>query len=959
MAEGTEPPATGSPTADGVAADGVKVAGGASDAHNSKHRRSTGRPRPAQADAAQPESAKASSDQQARDAYREQLRRLSGDTSPTRVAQPPSAVAASTTQPGQTQPRQAAVAQSSEAGVAQPPSGMTVSEPNPGHIEPTPAVSKSVVEQPAPATTFAPHPDANPNSPADTAYRNDLRNFAAGDPHAAPMVVLAHPEARNTTTVHNFIKNVAFDQVHIWESPFKLRDSDATWAVPFGIVTGGLIATDHDLSKQLAKPSRKSISDNIANAGLAGSIGVGAGIYALGAMTGDDHKRETGLLSGEAFVNATLVAEALKYAVGRQRPFEGNGFGHIGKGGSSFPSEHAIGTFAIATVVAHEYPNPFVQIGAYGIASAVAASRVTAGQHFPTDVFVGGAFGYLIGRKIYNDHHNGELDGAEYGTFVKEGHHDAEHSGSAYVPLESWIYPAIDRLSGMGLIHSNFDSERPWTRLECERLTQEAADTARDRDTDSATEALIGSLQQEFRREDEVRAGNSNNRSVDLESIYTRFEEISGPPLRDGYHFGQTLYNDYGRPYAQGFNNVTGFSARATSGPLVLYFRGEYQHAPANPAYTPQLLAEIKPFDNGSAPLANQFPAADRFQVLDAYIGVNFVGNELTLGQQSLWWGPGTGGPFMLTDNAEPVKMIRLSRVSPIMIPGPLHFLGPFKYEAFLGQLDGHHFDVANNVLYGPHLHTQPFLQGQRFTFKPTENFEFGFTRTGIFGGDGIPFTAHEFYLATFSTGNTFPGAVGDPGDRRSGVDVTYRVPKLRDWLTFYADEFSEDEISPLFIPRRSAMHAGIYMAKLPKFHKLDLRVEGIYTDIPSFADAKGFFYTNFAFRDGFTNNGDLLGSWIGREGRGVYATSTLWLSSRNTIQFGYREAVADQEFIQGGRYQDESIRANFTLRKDLDVSAFVQYENWRFPALATGLQTNITSSVQLTYQPRWRKGDR
>src|SRR6185437_316539 len=94
------------------------------------------------------------------------------------------------------------------------------------------------------------------------------------------------------------------------------------------------------------------------------------------------------------------------------------------------------------------------------------------------------------------------------------------------------------------------------------------------------------------RREDEVRAGNGDNRSAELESIYTRFEEISGPPLRDGYHFGQTLYNDYGRPYGSGFNNVTGFSARATAGPLAFYFRGEYQHS-ASTAALPQSAREF------------------------------------------------------------------------------------------------------------------------------------------------------------------------------------------------------------------------------------------------------------------------------------------------------------------------------------------------------------------------------
>ena len=344
--------------------------------------------------------------------------------------------------------------------------------------------------------------------------------------------------------------------------------------------------------------------------------------------------------------------------------------------------------------------------------------------------------------------------------------------------------------------------------------------------------------------------------------------------------------------------------------------------------------------------------------MLDAYLGVNFGNNQLTLGQQSLWWGPGEAGPFLFSDNAEPFKMVRLNRVTPLTLPGPFSLLGPMRFDAFLGQIAGPYFIFHSNgttgSFDGPNLKSGPFLQGQRFTFKPTENFEIGLTHLSTFGGDGFPLTTRTFLRATFSAGNTLAGLDDKPGDRRSGFDINYKIPKLRDWLSYYLEEFSEDEVSPLLFPRRSAMHTGVYLAKVPKFHKMDLRVEGIYTDIPNFGrlEAPGFFYFNGTWRSGFTQDGNILGSWIGRDGRGVFATSRLWLSPRNTIQFGYREGVADREFLEGGRYQDESVQANFALRSYLDVSAMLQYENWRFPLLAPGLQSNVTSSLQITYRP-------
>src|SRR5205814_6540983 len=147
-------------------------------------------------------------------------------------------------------------------------------------------------------------------------------------------------------------------------------------------------------------------------------------------------------------------------------------------------------------------------------------------------VLVGSAFGYLIGRQVYKAHHNPELGGSEYGTFVREQKRDAAHSGSAYVPLESWVYPVIDRLAAFGLIHSNFDSERPFTRLECARIAAEAAENSDLYDASPDIQSIVTSLQQEFARESEVWAGNSDNRSLVLESVYTRATEIAGSVLR-------------------------------------------------------------------------------------------------------------------------------------------------------------------------------------------------------------------------------------------------------------------------------------------------------------------------------------------------------------------------------------------------------------------------------------------
>jgi hypothetical protein len=472
---------------------------------------------------------------------------------------------------------------------------------------------------------------------------------------------------------------------------------------------------------------------------------------------------------------------------------------------------------------------------------------------------------------------------------------------------------------------------------------------------------LFGALEKEFAGDLKLLGGGSN-RSVRIESIYTRFTGIAGNPLRDGYHFGQTILNDYGRPYGEGANNVTGFSGWASAGPFTAYVRGEYQHAPSAPALPEQARQVIANVDGLPLPPSTPFASADRFRLLDAYVAMNLENWQVSFGKQSLWWGPGQGGPMMFSDNAEPINMFRINRVTPLKLPSLLGWLGPMRTEFFLGQLEGSEFVFSPLGLvgqYGRPLDPQPFIHGQRFSFKPSRNFEFGFSRTTIYGGPGYPFTPHTFIRSLFSLGNEAAGGPTKPGDRRSGLDFSYRLPYLRNWLTFYGDGYTDDQFSPIAYADRSAWHAGLYLSHFPRFSKLDLRVEGVYTDVPAGGGpiAPGQFYFNGTWRSGYRNQGNLIGSWIGRGGQGAQAWDTYHFDPKNFIQLSFRHQKVSQEFIPGGgTLADFGVHAGFWIRPDLSVSSFVQYEKWNFPVLAPGAQSNLTTSFQFTFWPRWGK---
>jgi membrane-associated phospholipid phosphatase len=796
---------------------------------------------------------------------------------------------------------------------------------------------------------------------SETASEKDKPASKTGEPPEANAVAKTS-EGSRTGLVGRFVT----DQREIWTSPARLRISDMDWLVPLSGITAGLIVTDRDFSKHLSQsPATISHYKNLSNAGVGALIGGAGGMWLLGHASHNEHWSETGFLAGEAALNSLVAVESFKYSLRRERPYQDNGSGaFFQSGGTSFPSEHAAAAWSVAGVIAHEYPGPLTKIMAYGLASLVDISRVRARQHFPSDVLVGSVIGNLVAQNIYSRHHNPDLGGGEWRSisqiFRGDGNSSPANQGSPYVPLDSWVYPAFDRLAALGYVNSGIFGMRPWTRLECARLLGEAQDQAAgNNDASSEAQQLLDTLRQEFSFEKESQGGGSN-RHLQAESVYTRFTGISGQPLNDGYHFGQTILNDYGRPFAEGVNNVTGFSGWASEGRMVVYVRGEYQHAPSSPALSDQARQFIAGADGPQLPVPpnTAIPAVDHFQLLDAYVAMNLENWQVSFGKQSLWWGPSEGGPILFSDNAVPATMFRINRVSPFKLPSVLGWLGPIRLEFFVGQLAGHEFIFANDTnlvgQYGRPLGRQPFLHGEKLSFKPTPNLEFSVSETTVFAGGPFPLNWHNllksytgFIVATSATAT-------DITDPRSAIDFTYRVPGLRNWLTFYGDAFTEDEYSPLGYPRKSAFQGGIYVPRIPGVPKLDLRVEGGSTSPVDFPECNGCFYQNSLFVNSYTNRGNLMGTWLGRAAQGEQVWSTYWLTSRNKIQFNYRHRKTDGQFLpRGGTSNDGGVRADFWLGSSTMLSGTIQYEKWNYPVLDPLPRSNVTTSVQFTFWPR------
>jgi capsule assembly protein Wzi/PAP2 superfamily protein len=749
-------------------------------------------------------------------------------------------------------------------------------------------------------------------------------------------------------TQGGLVERFVDDQRRIWTSPARLRFSDTEWLVPLSGIAAGLFATDRDFSKHLShNPTTINHYKTLSNAGVAALLGGAGGMWLLGHTKHNEHWSETGFLAGEAALNSLVAVEGLKYSLRRERPYQGDGSGSFfHSGGTSFPSAHVAAAWSIAGVIAHEYPGPLTKIMAYGLASLVSVSRVRARQHFPSDVLVGAVIGNLVAQNIYSRHHDLDLGGGEWKTYAESHDENSEgksHSvGSPYVELDSWIYPALERLAVLGYIDSHFLGMRPWTRLECAQLVEEAGDRILVKQVASSdVTGLYTVLSREF-QSDLHESATGNEGSVHLESLYTNVTEITGEPLNDSYHFGQTIINNYGRPYQHGFNTYDGFSGWATKGRFVIYVRGEYQHAPSAPGFSQPIQNLIGSLDTNPVQPATPIAATNQFRLLDTYVAANVANWDLTFGKQSLWWGPGDGGALLFSDNAEPIYMFRASRITPITLPWILRYLGPMKLDSYIGKLSGNDFPP------------RPVIHGEKISFKPTRNLEISFTRMAEMGGLGRALTPAAFWHSyTSPRESNFYASNDNPGKRTAGFDFSYRVPYLRNWLTVYTDSLSSDDVTPISAPRRAAINPGIYLSHLPKLPKLDLRIEGVNTNTPSSSFAGKFVYIDNFYHDLSTNKGNIIGSWIGRQGQGVQAWSNYWFSARSSLQFGYRHAKVAPDFIpQGETLDDEWVKANWWLRESLSVSAFVQHEQWVAPVLASTPQTNWTSSIGISFQP-------
>jgi len=552
-------------------------------------------------------------------------------------------------------------------------------------------------------------------------------------------------------------------------------------------------------------------------------------------------------------------------------------------------------------------------------------------------------------------------------------------TGSPYIPVDSWVYPAVLRLYSLGYVDSVYLGMRPWTRSSLNSTLDEVSNRLEDYAPSPAKDEankIYDALTRELRYNPEASCQAPEDR-LRVESVYSVARGISGTPLRDSYHLGSTIINDYGRPYQGGFNNYSGISGYASAGRFLLHVRGEYHEAPSATGYSNALTQTLANQDVGYYPVANNpatgspyiqttipqgpIAAISDGRFLEAYASYRLLNHEISFGKQDDWLGPGIGGGMAYSNNAENIYSFRINRTEPLYIPLLSYLTGPFRYEFMVGSLKGHTYP------------NDPWVHVEKISFRPTENLELGFERTVIWGGKGHePINLHSFLRSFFSLTAAPTTAIkessADPGARFGAFDFSYRLPFVRNWLTLYSDSEVHDDVSPIDAPRRASWRPGIYLSHVPGIPRLDIRVEAASTD-PPITNSNGghFMYYETIQQQGYTNQGQMFGDWIGREDKGGQGWITYHLSGNEWLQIGVRNQKAAKDFVPGGStyipgtttyptggttLNDISFQIVKRIGKDFEVNGNFACERWKASIYLPGQQTVTTTTIQFTWFP-------
>jgi len=371
----------------------------------------------------------------------------------------------------------------------------------------------------------------------------------------------------------------------------------------------------------------------------------------------------------------------------------------------------------------------------------------------------------------------------------------AHAASSTNVTLERDIYRDMELWAAEGLIDSNLSSIKPFAGSEVGKQLAGALDKCNAMTSPSET---CKDIQNRYATlfDAEIEEARFPDRSVGtyikpIETFSVSYNYLSGP---------FSTYNNEGLYYGKGSNALIQFQSQARLGNVLSFF------------VQPVLIynQHFGHDDGGSR---------TDVRLHKGYAKLNLFNIELQVGRDSLWWGPGYHGSLLMSNNAHPFDMIKLSNPEPVRLPWIFSYLGLWQFNLIFSQL--------NDERTGKEL-ANPFLYGMRVGLKPIQYVELGVSHLVVFGGPGRrDLNLSEINQVLF--GNADRSNEKTDSNQEFAVDMAVTLPNLKkyifvaDGIKLYGEIGAEDNGNP---PTTRAWLAGLAIFKPFGLERSAFRVE-------------------------------------------------------------------------------------------------------------------------------------
>jgi hypothetical protein len=436
---------------------------------------------------------------------------------------------------------------------------------------------------------------------------------------------------------------------------------------------------------------------------------------------------------------------------------------------------------------------------------------------------------------------------------------------STNVPLDDYAYKDLEKLIVQGLIKSDLWGTRPMSRLEMARLVYDARENwemipPQEKKTLTVIEEILIRFEKRFREELEAVSGHQ-----------TIVKTFIKPLERITFHY-RYQDGDYSGPNNEGLDFYESNNALidATMRAKIAGYFGLF----VQPRF---LYYENK--DDLRSIKGDEVEEADTvFQ--KAYINLTVKNFEIQYGKDSLWWGPGYHGALIMSNNAEPFGIFKLSNPAPTILPWFFRYLGLFKYNLIFGTLDSNRLNPRPGRESFITDHDNPYFSGLHLDMKPFPWFEWGINHINIYGGEGRKGLDFQDHLEILFRNKNLSGKQSANSETSAFImlrwyDFSDFLP-LAETLSFYGEWGGEDKAYP---PDDRAYQMGLLFGDFLKWQsRLQLRLE--YTNTTPFRDEpKDVWYAHPEYPA--TYEGRVLGHHVGSNAEDYFARLDISMTPR------------------------------------------------------------------------------